>query len=83
MMSIFHRFVISNSSFKDMFKAENCLYEPTEENKVLHLKYFLEITANAVLYCRNLVVNHSAAYGSEGLLFVPNINDIVHRYANF
>uniref|UniRef100_A0A1A9X212 Uncharacterized protein n=1 Tax=Glossina brevipalpis TaxID=37001 RepID=A0A1A9X212_9MUSC len=50
MLSVLNRFIVSDSNFKDMMKPETITYEPNEENKALHMKYFLEIAANVILY---------------------------------
>uniref|UniRef100_A0A1A9Z711 Nuclear pore complex protein Nup205 n=1 Tax=Glossina pallidipes TaxID=7398 RepID=A0A1A9Z711_GLOPL len=75
MLSVLARFIISDSHFKDMMKPKNTAYEPNELNKANHIKYFLEVAANVILYCRNVVSNNSADHKSCGLLFSPNIID--------
>lgn len=79
MLSIYLRFIVSDVNFKEMLKPDNALYEQTDENISLHIKYFLEIAANLTLFCRNIVTNNSADHRTNGLLFSPHINETVHR----
>ncbi|KAI9590013.1 nuclear pore complex protein Nup205 [Glossina fuscipes] len=79
MLSVLARFIIRDSHFKDMTKSKNTAYEPNELNKAIHIKYFLEVAANVILYCRNVVSNNSADHKSCGLLFSPNITDAVQN----
>lgn len=78
MLSIYLRFIISDVNFKEMLKPENALYEQTDANVSLHVKYFLEIAANLTLFCRNIVTNNSVDHRTNGLLFSPNMNEAAH-----
>uniref|UniRef100_A0A1A9WFW1 Nuclear pore complex protein Nup205 n=1 Tax=Glossina brevipalpis TaxID=37001 RepID=A0A1A9WFW1_9MUSC len=79
MLTVLTRFIVSDSNFKDMMKPETTTYEPNEENKALHMKYFLEIAANVILYCRNMVTTNSADHKPNGFLFSPNFVDVQNR----
>lgn len=76
MLSVLSRFIVNDTNIKDLLKSENTLYEPNTTDKTLHLKCFLQIASNAVLYCRNVITNHSPDHRTEALLFVPRSNNI-------
>ncbi|XP_061392742.1 nuclear pore complex protein Nup205-like [Musca vetustissima] len=78
MLSIYLRFIVSDENFKEMLKPENALYDQSDENQSLHIKYFLEIAANLTLFCRNIITNNSADHRTNGLLFSPHMNETVH-----
>ncbi|XP_075154690.1 nuclear pore complex protein Nup205 [Haematobia irritans] len=79
MLSIYARFVISDVNFKEMLKPDNALYEQSDENISIHIKYFLEVAANLTLFCRNIVTNNAADHRTNGLLFSPQIHEPVRR----
>lgn len=76
MLSVLSRFIVSDTNIKNLLKSENILYEPNNNNKALHLKCFLQIASNTVLYCRNVITNHAPDRRTEALLFVPYSNNI-------
>ncbi|XP_055844433.1 nuclear pore complex protein Nup205 [Episyrphus balteatus] len=82
MLSLLPRFIISEATLKEMQKPENIMYSPTDKNKALQVRYFLETASNLALYCRNAIANHSADHRATGIIFSPSITDSIQRNEN-
>lgn len=80
MLSVLSRFIVNDANIKDVLKVESAPFESNSANKVLHLKCFLQIAANTILFCRNVITNHSPDHRTESLLFVPRLNNISQMY---
>lgn len=77
MLSILSKFIVNETNIKNLLKLENVPSEPPNNaDKSLHLKYYLQIVSNAVLYCRNVITNNTPDHCSDGLLFVPRLNNV-------
>ncbi|XP_030381528.1 nuclear pore complex protein Nup205 [Scaptodrosophila lebanonensis] len=77
MIVVFGRFTVSETTIRHMLEQHELVNEEfTEEQQNLHVKYFLDITANLSLYCRNAVTCHGNDNMTSKYLLTTMINDI-------
>uniref|UniRef100_T1H1L1 Uncharacterized protein n=1 Tax=Megaselia scalaris TaxID=36166 RepID=T1H1L1_MEGSC len=77
-LALIPRFIVSEATINEMTKPAN-LIGSSEVNAASHIKYFLEVASNLMLYCRNAVANHSADHRAANIIFSPSINDTLQR----
>lgn len=86
MLNLFPRFILSESTMKEMVKAnldphhhQILTMDAQQKLKSQQTQYFLQVACNLALYARNAIANHSADHRTTGVLFSPVISEGVQR----
>lgn len=79
MLALIPRFIVNESTIDDIIKSENSIANSSEVKTTFQVKYFLEISSNLMLYCRNAVANHSADHSCVNITFLPAISETLQR----
>ena len=78
-LALIPRFIVNEATIKEMTKPANLLGDSSESKIAMHIKYFLEVASNLMLYCRNAVANHSADHRAANIIFSPSVNETMQR----
>ncbi|KAL5274824.1 NUP205 family protein [Megaselia abdita] len=79
MLALIPRFIVSESTIDEITISKKITDVSSEVEVGFHIKYFLEIASNLMLYCRNAVANHSADHRCANIIFSPSINESLQR----
>lgn len=79
MIALIPRFIVNESTIDEIVKAENIMSNSSEVKLGFQIKYFLEISSNLMLYCRNAVANHCADHSCVNIIFSPAISETLQR----
>lgn len=78
MLSLLSKFILNATTIKELLKGHETVFKTSKR-----LLLTMQVTANLLLYSRNIIANHGIDHGAVGVVFQPSLKDTQHDSTRF